>query len=136
MGKSIYRAGVIVNGDYNGKSVYKYDDNSFIIVSNDENGKIIINSLFPTQYSILKEISIKTVDHYEDVSTSKTGADTSAIAKGLFWAGPVGGLLGAAATSQSATYDMAIYFKDGKKSLIRILNSTNYQEIKSILFVL
>lgn len=135
MGKSIYRAGVVINGDFEGKSVYKHDDNSFVVVSNDENGKLIINSLFPTHYSILKEISGNTVDHYEDISCSKTGADVSAIAKGLFWAGPIGGLLGAAATSQSATYDLAIYFKDGKKSLIRIFNSVSYQEIKRILFV-
>lgn len=135
MGKSIYRVGVVISGNYSGKNIYKYTDSSFMIVSNDENGKIIINSLFPTDYYKLKEISAATVDHFEDVSSSQTGANPSAIAKGLFWAGAVGGLLGAAA-SQSATYDLAIYFKDGTKSLIRILNSTSYQELKSILFVL
>ncbi|MBQ2661929.1 MAG: hypothetical protein IJF80_04655 [Clostridia bacterium] len=135
MGKAIYRAGVVVSGNYSGRNIYKYDDSSFMIVSNDENGKIIINSLFPTNYLKLKEISRSTVERFEDVSSSQTGANPSAIAKGLFWAGPVGGLLGAAA-SQSATFDLAIYFKDGTKSLIRILNSTNYQELKSALFVL
>ena len=91
--------------------------------------------MFPTRYSILKEISKTTVDHYEDVSAIETGADASAVAKGLFLAGPVGGLLGAAA-SKSATYDLAIYFKDGEKSLIRILSSGSYQELKRILFEL
>lgn len=108
MGKSIYRAGVVLGGDFNGKSIYKYDDNKFIIISNDENGKIIINSLFPTRYSTLKDISKSTVERYEDISST-------------------GGFI--------PTYDMAIYFKDGQKSLVR-LNSSSYQMIKQILFVL
>lgn len=135
MGKTIHRAGVVVSGDYSGKSIYIRNDYSFMIISNDENGKIIVKSLFPTRYSILKEISKTTVDHYEDVSAIETGADASAVAKGLFLAGPAGGLLGAVA-SKSATYDLAIYFKDGEKSLIRILSSDSYQELKRILFEL
>lgn len=135
MGKSIYRCGVVINGDFSGKSVYKNDSNSYIIISNDENGKIIVNSLFPTHFSILQVISKDTVERYEEVSSSKNGADASAIAKGLFWAGLAGGLLGAA-SSQSASFDIAIYFKNGKKSLIRINNSSSYQDLKSILFVL
>ena len=51
----------------------------------------------------------------------------------MFWLGPVGGLLGAA-TSQSTSFDIAVYFKNGEKSLIRILDSTYYQEMKRILF--
>lgn len=136
MGKAIYKVGTVISGDYNGKNIYKKDNNSFMIVSNDEYGKIITNSLLPTHYSILKELSKATVDHYVDVSTAKQGADTSAIANGLFWAGAIGGLIGAATTSQSATYDMAVYFKNGEKSLIRIENSNSYQDLKGILFVL
>ena len=74
MGKTIHRAGVVVSGDYSGKSIYMRNDYSFMIISNDENGKIIVKSLFPTRYSILKEISKTTVDHYEDVSAIETGA--------------------------------------------------------------
>lgn len=85
MGKTIHRAGVVVSGDYSGKSIYMRNDYSFMIISNDENGKIIVKSLFPTRYSILKEISKTTVDHYEDVSAIETGADASAVAKGLIF---------------------------------------------------
>lgn len=133
MGKSVYRAGVVVDGDYKNLNVYKQDNNSFIIVRNDENGKIIVNSLFPTNFTVVKVISKATVDRYEELSASKQGADLGAVAKGLFWLGPVGGLLGAA-TSQSTSFDIAVYFKNGEKSLIRILDSTYYQELKRILF--
>ncbi len=136
MGKSIYRAGFVIDGDYKGKSIYKQDEHSFVIVSNDEDGKIIVNSLFPTKFSILKGISKSTVDRYEDISINQKEADASAIAKGLIFAGPIGGLLGAAATSQLATYDLALYFSDGQKSIIRITNSNSYQDLKAILFSL
>lgn len=39
MGKTIHRAGVVVSGDYSGKSIYMRNDYSFMIISNDENGK-------------------------------------------------------------------------------------------------
>lgn len=135
MANSINRAGYVLSGDFSGKNIYVNDDSSFIIVSNDVNGKIVLNGLFPTSYRILKTISASTVDSYEDVSSASQGADPTAVAKGLFWLGPVGGLLGVAA-SQSATYDIAIYFNDGQKSLIRILSATSYQQLKRILFKL
>lgn len=39
MGQTVNRVGLVIEGDYSGKSVYKRDDTSFIIISNDENGK-------------------------------------------------------------------------------------------------
>lgn len=133
MGKSIYRIGTVLQGDYNGKNIYKKDDDSLIIVSDDEFGKIIVHSLFPTRYTTLKTISKDTVERYEDISSSERGANPSAVADGLLWLGPVGGLLGAVA-SQSTDYDIAVYFKDGTKSLIRMFSSSSYQELKKILF--
>ena len=106
MGQSVYRNGVVIDGDYKGKSIYKGDDKSYIIVSNDENGKIIIKSLFPTHFSVLKEITKETVDHYVEISNV-----------------------------QGKTYDLALYFKSGEKSLIR-LNSAGHRDLASILFVL
>lgn len=136
MSKTIYRVGFVTDGAHKGRNIYKADENSFIIVGNDENGKIIIRTIFATTgYNTLKEISKATVDHYEEVGASKTGADAGAVATGLLMAGPVGALIGAAA-SRSESYDLAVYFKDGTKSLIRLTNSVSYQEMKRILFVL
>lgn len=113
MGQSVFRAGTVIDGDFKGKGVYNGDyvlkggsGGSYVIVSNDENGKIIVKSLFPTHFTTLKEISKNTVDHYVEVSNNKT-----------------------------KSYDIALYFKDGQKSLIRI-DSRAYQNIKSMLFVL
>lgn len=113
MGQSVFRAGTVIDGDFKGKGIYNGDyvikggsNGSYVIVSNDENGKIIVNSLFPTHFTTLKEISRSTVDHYVDVSNDR-----------------------------AKSYDVALYFQDGKRSLIRI-NSLAYQNIKSKLFVL
>lgn len=70
-----------------------------------------------------------------ELGTAQTGADASAVAKGMFWAGPLGAAIGAAAT-QSFSGDMALYFKDGKKCVIRMLHPEPYQALKSKLFVL
>lgn len=104
MGKAIYRAGTVMSGDFTGKNIYKADDNSYVIVSNDENGKIIINSFFTTHYTILKYISKDTIDHYKEISTSEK------------------------------SIDIALYFGGGEKSLIRLFSSIHYQEIKRMLF--
>ncbi len=133
MGESIYRAGVVLEGDYKNLNVYKNNESSFVIMKNDENGKIIVKSLFPTHYSVVKTVSKETVERYEDISSAKQGPKAEAVSKGLFWLGPVGGLLGATA-SQNTSHDIALYFKDGKKSLVRILDASAYQDLKRILF--
>lgn len=132
MGKTIWSAGQVVKGDYEGRYVYKQDDSSYIIVSGDDNGKIVQGFLLSTPYQKLKVISSQTVDHYEEAGSVKKGPDVGAVANGLFWLGPVGGVLGAVA-SQSSTTDIAVYFKDGKKSLLK-LNASAAQELKRILF--
>jgi len=134
MGRAVYRAGYVVSGDYSGRNIYQLENENFFIVDNDENGKIIFGGLFPTSFQKLQTICHGQVDHYEDVSSAKTGPNTSAIADGVFWGGALGGLIGAVATNGNATHDIAVYFKDGKKSLIRILNSASYQALKSKLF--
>ena len=106
MGKSYYRHGTVLNGDYAGKNVYIFTDAGICILSNDENGKIIVKSLFPTRFSVLCTISNDSVLKHEIVSQGKN------------------------------TYDIAIYFKDGKKSLIRLFSSMAYQELCRTLFML
>lgn len=102
MGQTVNRVGIVIEGDYLGKSVYKRDDSSFIIISNDENGKIIIKSLFPTVYSTLKVISKETISSYKLVTSS----------------------------------DIAIYFKNGEKSLIKFHYSGCIEQITRMMFTL
>lgn len=68
MGKSVYRNGTVMSGDYAGKGVYIFSDAGVSILSNDENGKIIINSLFPTRFSILRKLSSHSVLRHKIVS--------------------------------------------------------------------
>lgn len=138
----IDRVGVVMEGDYAGKSIYIHSslygfnhDDSFIKIFNDENEKIS-TGLFKTEFSFLEIINFKSIDHYIEVSSSKTGPDASAVTKGVIFGGVVGGMIGATATSQPETYDIAVYFKDGKKSLIRLFGSRTYQKFKKDCFVL
>ena len=66
MGRSIYHIGKVEDGNYKGKPIYQLRPDTLSIISNDENGKIIVDSWIPTSYSVLKEISKATVDHYLD----------------------------------------------------------------------
>lgn len=106
MGKSVYRNGTVMSGDYAGKGVYIFSDAGVSILSNDENGKIIINSLFPTRFSILRKLSSHSVLRHKIVS------------QGI------------------GSYDIAVYFKDGKKSLIRFYTDFAYQEFERAVFQL
>lgn len=104
MGQSVYRNGTVLKGDYEGKNIYFLPDRGISILSEDENGKIIVKSFFPTVFTVLHVISTETVERHEIVSQA--------------W----------------NSYDIAIYFKDGKKSLIRLLSSWAFQEFQRILF--
>ncbi len=99
MGRTVYSCGTVAKGDFAGKNVYHSDESSLIIVSNDEKGKIIVQSLFPTKYEILQTISLETVEKYECVTDK----------------------------------DIALYFKNGRKSLITF-KSEAYKKVKRILF--
>lgn len=116
MGKTVRSVGRVMNGDYEGKGIFFIDSlhyydksiypeysNCYIIVSNDESGKIIVKSLFPTKFTILDVISNDTIDRHELVS------------KALLMS------------------DVALYFKNGKKCLVRI-NNSDYDRIKRITY--
>lgn len=102
MGKTVNRVGTVLEGNFAGKNVYKRDDTSFIIISNDENGKIIIQSLFPTVYSTLKVICKETIASYKLVTGS----------------------------------DVAFYFRDGDKSLVKFYYTDCIEQITRMMFVL
>lgn len=129
MGQVYEPNGKVIEGDYAGKNVY-WVDGSFAIVT----GKIDTR-LFGHGHIIEKKIDKSTIERYVELGTAQTGADASAVAKGMFWAGPIGAAIGAAAT-QSFSGDMALYFKDGKKCVIRMFHPKPYQALKSKLFVL
>ncbi len=133
MSDTFYPAGYVLTGKYEGKNIYKETRDSFVIVSGDNDNKIVTDSLFKTYYQDLKTISRSTVKCYEDVSSVHHGPNMSSVAKGAFWFGAAGALV-SAAVSQSNTYDIALEFNDGDKFLIRITVAGYYQEFKRIFF--
>ena len=131
MGKVFEPQGKVIEGDYEGKNVYRFlDDDRFVIVT----GKFDTR-LFGQSHTIERDIDKSTVEKYVELGTAQTAPNASSVAKGMFWAGALGAALGAAAT-QSFTGDIAIYFKDGKKCVIRLFHPNTYQALKSKLFVL
>lgn len=130
MRRTIYRIGSVINGSFNGLNVYVRDANAFVIIKNDLKGKISPGNMIYTEEQILSK---STVDRYENVSAIQKGPDPASMATGLIMFGAIGALAGAAA-SQSSTYDVAVYFKDGKKSLIRFYSADIYQEFLRIMF--
>ena len=106
MGKSIHRHGTVLEGNYAGKNVYWFSDTGISILSNDENGKIIVQSFFSTRFTVLCTISKATVETYTTISESPSYTD------------------------------VALYFKDGNKCLVRFFSELAYQELKRIMFKL
>ena len=139
MAKLRQKAGKVLEGDFKGQNIYYWDSSRFLITSEE-----IKDGLFTSgtvSYSI--EISKNTVDHYEVISAQQGGnlngqkVTESAIKGGLLF-----GALGALAVSGMAnslansmgTYDIAIYFKNGRKSFIRLNYIKDYSELKRMLF--
>lgn len=80
-------------------------------------------------------INKDTVDSYEVITEDKRESGTSAILRGAAGAallGPVGTLAGLTAKSKG-TYLVAVFFKDGKKSLLQI-NDKLYKELVTAMF--
>lgn len=130
MRRTVYRAGSVISGDFSGLNVYVRDANSFVIIKNDIGGKLSPGNMIYTEEQI---VSKGTVERYEGVSEVNKGPDFASVATGLLMFGPIGALAGAA-SSQSSTYDIAVYFKNGKRSLIRFFSTDAYQEFIRIMF--
>lgn len=106
MGRTLYYCGEVIDGDYKGKKIFFlfFANEGLAIVDNDENGKIIYNSMFPTKYTIIKKINKSTVSSYKELTVDSG--------------------------------DVALYFNDGRKSLVNIFNNSVYQDFKRQMFVL
>lgn len=76
------------------------------------------------------------VDSYEVVTEEHRKSATSGIARGLIGGallGGVGAIAGAMSAKQKGVYQVAIQFKDGKRSLL-LLDDNAYKTLTRILF--
>jgi len=124
MGKDMELHGTVLEGDFKGCNVYRRDSDSFMI----GNGKIS-TKLFSTPFTELKRISKATVDHYVEISSNSQKNHPNAAIVGFLSTlsgTPIG----------TAEHDIAIYFKDGKKCVIRLYFDSCYNDIRRILFTL
>jgi len=77
------------------------------------------------------ELNKSTVESYEVVTDEHRKSAASGVARGLIGGallGPVGLLAGALSAKNRSIYNVAIHFKDGKKSLVEV-NETIYKAI-------
>lgn len=97
----------VIAGDYEGNVV------------NGSLGQLFISiSLFKTI-----EINSKTVESYELITDEHRKSAASGVAKGLVGGallGPVGMLAGSMSAKSKGIYQVAIQFKDGKRSLLEV----------------
>lgn len=126
MGKTIHRIGLVVSGDFSNKSIYKFTDDSYIIVSNDENGKIVFSRILPTKFTLLQMISVETVDTYEFIGRGHQRVDSFG---GTNMVEIMCSVLDALGGPESY-YDVAVYFKNGKKSIIRLFSENTKLEFQ------
>jgi hypothetical protein len=108
------------------------------VIAGDYNGKIVVVAL-GTNVSIsngFKPISVnkQTVESYEVVTDEHRKSAASGVARGLvggFLFGGVGALAGGLSGKDKGIYQIAIEFKDGKKSLIEVDDKIYKALIKS-----
>ena len=135
--------GKVIKGDYQGCNIYylgkfnygeiNHRSEPYKIVSGDT-GNIQIGGMFPTTgYTVEKSLDAKSVASYKQISSSDNGADIGAVAKGTLLFGAAGGILGGM-TNRSTSHTIAIYFKDGKKSLIQMKHESNIENLLNDLF--
>jgi len=120
--------GTVIAGDFEGCNVYRWDENSFHIVRGE--AKV---GVFAAPWDTVKEINKSTVEKYEEISSAQLSANAGSVGAATFWFGMAGGLL-ASQLGKSTSHDIAIYFKDGKESLLRLSYDIVLQDIKKILF--
>ncbi len=112
--------GKVIDGDFLGNDVCYNDSDSYAIVS------------AYNRSNIERLISRITVKKYVEIGVSEPKADAADVFMGGLLFGTTGAI--AAASNKKATYDIAIFFRDGKKSIIRLYNNSSYCDIKRILF--
>lgn len=124
------RDGYVLGGDYAGRNVYG-DSKNFIIISGD-NGSISENASCEG-LTLLTEINKTTVERCEDVAERHERVSTEAVLQGAFLMGPIGAYAVKRA-GESSSHDVAVFFKDGKRSLIRLNSESAYQNLRTILY--
>lgn len=109
------------------------------VIAGDYKGKGVIQSLGDVSIvtGFMKSIPVNasTVSNYEVIDEKSRKSATSAVGRaavGAFLLGPVGLAAGLSAKSKGA-HTVAIYFKDGKKSLVEI-DDKIYKALVSSLF--
>lgn len=98
----------VIAGDYTGKGLY----NSFGILTIGAKGS-----------NLSIRINKETVESYELITDEHRKSAASGVARGLVGGallGPVGMLAGGLSAKNKGIYQIAIQFKDGKKSLIEV----------------
>lgn len=109
----------VIAGDYEGKQVLCSFGNISISIG-------IIKSL---------EVNKKTVESYELITDEHRKSAASGVARGLVGGallGPVGLLAGGISAKNKGIYQVAIQFKDGKRSLLEVDDKIYKALIKSV----
>lgn len=97
----------VIAGDYEGLAVARTMSGAYIMLS----------------FSKLYYLNQDSVENYELITDEHRKSATSGIARGLVGGallGPVGMLAGGLSAKSKGIYQIAIQFKDGKKSLIEV----------------
>lgn len=116
--KAVEPLGKVLQGDYAGNNVYVYEPNiSLCFVDG-----IYDKGLFAAPYEIKLIVNSSNVKRYEVITTyQETGMTDVALGAAIFFAGKKVAQSMANAV-QVNRYKVAIYFNDGKKSLVDINN--------------
>lgn len=110
----------VIAGDYLGKGIILGMGKPSLVVG------------FGKNYYLTKEV----VESYELITDEHRKSASSGVARGLVGGallGPVGLLAGGLSAKSKGIYQIAIQFKDGKKSLVEV-NDKIYKAIVSSLF--
>lgn len=110
---------MVVSGDYLNKPIMLLKDNLVLLVG------------FVKQYPLNKD----TIEEYEVIDEEKSKSTSSTILRagvGSALLGPLGLLAGVGA-KQKGIYNIAIIFKDGKKSLIEV-DEKIYNKLMKVMF--
>ena len=132
MSTMLYPFAYIVGGEYKGNYVYAYRGRCYLIQYSSFKQKDIGIFTLDTSHDItLKHnhtfsYEFSDIVGYEIIGSIAVGADANAVMQGSMMFGVAGALVAGAASANNK-HDVAIIFKDEKKSIFRFLNSRSYQ---------
>lgn len=99
----------VIAGDYDGKRITLTAGGTLPIISVDNKTSIEMNKFFVEDYELITD---------EHRKSAASGVGRGLVGGALL--GPVGMLAGAMSAKSKGIYQIAIQFKDGKKSLIEV----------------